>query len=756
MARRLRPPSEPPRPLNGHSPLPPEPAPWAAAPDAHAEVPWDRPAAEPWPPTTDEATADLWEAAPATHSWPPAPATTEKTPEVAHVTAVADVTEAADATEVPEPTGAASEGPVQPQPAPWDTETAPIWGGPAPWDPQPMPAQTDAVAEAEPASVPEAAAPEPEAAAPAPEAEVAATDMSVPGRPAWDVPAFAEWDEADAVDDRPSDMLHAYDEMVPVVTQRVAEAQAAAAEPTTPVEPEPEPVAEAVAAVAPEPEPVAEAVAAVAPEPEPVAEAVAVVEPEPPTVAPEAQSPFAWPSLLDESSMPVVPSPKESAPWAVELEPVAAESEPVAAESEPVAEASTTAETEAAPWSDFVEGPREFEAAPTWLTQYSPTPDEPVATSMSADPYDAEAPVLDEVQQSAAPVWLDWSPASDVNPVAPSAVGGRILGPTPPDDLFAQPSALVQAWLEPEPADEPAAPETPVESEAVSDAEPAAEVTYHDPEPEPDLEPASEPEPEPEQEPAPAATHIAATTTQSLVFSTGPGQQPLVLRIELAIVDNSIQLRPADMARRVGPWSDEEPVTPRHPEFEPRTHAPTVPAADNEPAADAAAPWAAPADAHRSEVIDLPWDLPALAESNPTDAWTLDSAPADPLASLPAATFAPPAPATRPVDPPHVDPPAQAAPAAQATAVDVSNSALQSVAVAPVAPAPAARAQTNPDQSDLWFLASEATTEGADAANAAQIAPASSAWTTVLTVGMAVVVIFLVLAFIYLMTGLLR
>ena len=175
-------------------------------------------------------------------------------------------------------------------------------------------------------------------------------------------------------------------------------------------------------------------------------------------------------------------------------------------------------------------------------------------------------------------------------------------------------------------------------------------------------------------------------------------------------------------------------------------------------------PWAVPADAHRSEVIDLPWDLPALAEPNPTAAWTLDSAPADPLASLPAATFAPRAPSNRPVNPPHADPPAESAPAAQATTVDASASAVQSVAPAPAAPAPAAatsavtttRPQANPDQSDLWFLASEPVAVGADGADPAKIAQTSTAWTTVLTVGMAVVVILLVLAFIYMMTSLLH
>jgi hypothetical protein len=346
-------------------------------------------------------------------------------------------------------------------------------------------------------------------------------------------------------------------------------------------------------------------------------------------------------------------------------------------------------------------------------------------------------------------MWLDWSPASDVNAVVPSAVGGKILGPTPPDDLFEQPASPAAAWLEPFEASD-----VPQDSEALDAAEPTAGVTYHEPEPKADSDPAPEPEP------ATVPAHTVAASSQSLVFSTGPGQPPLVLRIELAIVDQSIQLRTADTARRVGPWSDEEPVTPRHPEFEPRTHAPVTTVADTEPADDASLPWAVPADARQSQIVDLPWDLPALAESNPTGAWTLDSAPADPLASLPAATFAPPALSTRPVESTPVDPPAAAAPAAQATTVDASASAAQSVALAPAALAPSAltpaRPQTNPDQSDLWFLASEPSHEVADAADPTKIAQTSTGWTAILTIGMAVVVIFLVLVFIYMMTSLLH
>ena len=661
MARRLRPPSEPPRPQNGHSPLPPETPPWATLPESGAEVPWDRPAPEPWPPTTGEATADPWDAAPATHSWSPAPNATQPTPPTPDIPEAVDNTQAVPVTADHAPdTGGTTDEPTQSQRAPWDTETAPIWGGPAPWDPQPMTQpvtlQSDAVAAAEPPSAPEAVALEPEVAE-------NATDVSAPGRPSWDVPAFATWNEFGAIDDRPSDMLDAYDEMIPVVTQRVADAQAQASEPPA-------------AAPAPTTEP-------------------------PPTNEP--LSPFTWPSLVETSS---------------------------------------TAEVEPAPWSEAVAPEPEPEATPPWLTQRSVGASEPAAPSLSHDPYDADAPVLADVEHASAPVWLDWAPAADVSPVVPSAVGGKILGPTPPADLFAQ-------------------------SEAPATAEPTAEAAKLELAPEFERQPESAPEPKPEPTveptPEPAATHVA-TTTQSVAFSAGPGgQQPLVLRIELAIVDQSIQLRPADMARRVGPWSDEEPVTPRHPEFEPRTHATTTPQVEDEPSTDASLPWAVPNEPQQPDRVDLPWALPALTEPNPTAAWTLEAAPADPLANLPAATFAPPVPATQPVEAPHVEAPHVEAPVDTAPAPQATAVALATVAPAisaPSAPASAAvtstRPQVNPDQSDLWFLASEPTVEGADGAEAAKTAQGSSMLTVGLTILMGVFVLALAVVFLYMMTSLLR
>jgi len=719
MARRLRPPSEPPRPQNGHSPLPLETPPWAALPDSGAEVPWDRPAPEQWPPTTEETTANAWDAAPVTHGWPAAPHTTLQPPDVTDATEAADTTEVAQLTdEQPSPTDVTTDAPVQPQPAPWDTETAPIWGGAAPWDPQPMTLQSNTVSDDEQPSAPEAVAPETpalETVAPEPDVTENATDASVPGRPSWDVPVSSAWDELRAIDDRPSDMLDAYDEMIPVVTRRVAEAQAVAAMPQVAAqETLPEPAVEAQASFDGQP----------AAEPEPESE---------PTVEP--QSPFTWPVLSEPSSA------AESTPWAAESARWAEQSQPAA-------------ETEPAPWSEAVEPAAEPEAAPPWLTQYEVGTAEPATPSLTQDPYDADAPVLDDVEHASAPLWLDWTPAADVNPVVPGAVGGKILGPTPPDDLFEQPAAPVLERSEPSDAFEA--------SNARETAEPMAGAGFEfepefELEPEYRAEPESAPEPdsapEPTHEPArePAPTRVA-TTTQSLVFSTGPGQQPLVLRIELAIVDQSSHIRAADLARRVGPWSDEEPVTPRHPEFEPRTHA-----------------TAAPGETQQTETV-LPWALPPLFEPNPTATWTLEAAPADPLANLPAATFEPPVPSTQPVGAPSAEAPVEAAPAPQATPVDAQASAVQSVAMAPATAVPAVsapnapvsaavattRPQVNPDQSDLWFLASEPTVEGADGVEPGKTAQTSSTLTAGLTIGMAVVVIFLVLVFIYMMTSLLH
>ena len=72
------------------------------------------------------------------------------------------------------------------------------------------------------------------------------------------------------------------------------------------------------------------------------------------------------------------------------------------------------------------------------------------------------------------------------------------------------------------------------------------------------------------------------------------------------------------------------------------------------------------------------------------------------------------------------------------------------------APAATTRPAASPDQSDLWFLAAEPAVEGGHNAEAVSAPHPSPLLTTGLTVGMVVVVVFLVLVFLYMMTSLLH
>jgi hypothetical protein len=418
---------------------------------------------------------------------------------------------------------------------------------------------------------------------------------------------------------------------------------------------------------------------------------------------------------------------------------------------DPTADLWAAAESDPAPWAGTAMADVDADAVAPWDTEAQATEDTPAATAeresgdgeteadavpeaaaeadaeaTAQDPYDADAPVLADVEPMAASTWDSWSP-NGVSAVAPLALAGRQLSPTPPDGLFDQ---SVGMWAEDE--SEPFVATAADSTDAVAEADVPGTAEVVDA-PDTTVDNSIVPQPVPQQ-PVPA----------SLIIATGPGgEQQLVLRIELAIVDPSNKLRPADEARRVGPWSDDEPVTPRHPEYEPRTHLSSVDEADDDSSADKA---------------NDPWALPPLAEPNPTASWVLDSPAHDPLADLPAASFVPTAPAApaAPAEP-------TTAPVAQqfVPAVQPSAAAKQSpVPAATVAPAPATAPATHSaanDQSDLWFLASEPTVEPTNNDSAAATTTQSSSMATVgLTVVMAVAVIFLVLVFIYMMTSLLH
>ncbi len=322
----------------------------------------------------------------------------------------------------------------------------------------------------------------------------------------------------------------------------------------------------------------------------------------------------------------------------------------------------------------------------------------------TADLDDAMAPVLSDIEQPALPPWAGWSDESSAVAVVAPSDASAALGPTPPDDLFA-----------------------------------------------------AEPEPDSETQPAPTAT---ADVSVAMPFSTTPLGQPVIVRIEVSIVDGSAVVRPIDVARPVAQSAagtsaeTEDSPTPRHPEFEPRNHlngtsatlAAAVPAETAAPA-----PWLAPVEDEQvlmprpvAEQSVWPASISAAAPAAPTaadadvvadvaDPWAsydlpeTDAEP-DPLAALPAATLD-----------------AQASAGGQQGATPALFAAT---AAAQVAPATAATAQP-----DLWFLSSETETVGADDSPRAAREP-SSAMTVGLTVLMALVVVGLVIAFLWLMTSL--
>ena len=274
--------------------------------------------------------------------------------------------------------------------------------------------------------------------------------------------------------------------------------------------------------------------------------------------------------------------------------------------------------------------------------------------------------------------------------------------------------------------------------------------------------------------------------------TTAPGAPTnLVVRIELSIVDDGRHVL------TVTP--DRELPTPRHPEFEPR--APRV--LDPEPEPVSGAAWIEPADVPQATEA-APWDRPEAtatpaevapwtkpAPSTDPAPWTEPEAQPEPAAqSDVAAQSEPAAPAPEPVswaptatspaddffappewNVPH-DPatpaPWQPTPAAQPQAqlsstfapsptFEPASYANQPAAATqmPTAAAQPASAASIASDNDLWFLSTEPSEAEVAAAPAAAKEP-SSLFTGALTVGMAVLVIFLVLVFIQLMTSLLR
>jgi len=348
--------------------------------------------------------------------------------------------------------------------------------------------------------------------------------------------------------------------------------------------------------------------------------------------------------------------------------------------------------------------------------------------SAAQDPDDAMAPVLNDVDQPQVPNWTLWQPPVDVadgRPVHQPAFVGKVVGPTPPADLFE----------DAEPTDKTAQPDQPQTTAQVIGASIASEV-------------------------GDAVVHQVPA-----LYSTAPYgiQQPLVVRIELTIVDESNKLRAAEMARPVGPWSDvpvdtdefdddlddqDEPVTraPLPPKPRSRSHWDN-PMASAPPARQASDPGASA------------WAIPALDDDRPPNGRATGATWApmdheDPLADLPAAPYGTASQAHRPAPAPQANSQGQPAwfdSAAPVRTVNPPPSHAQANAkrVQGVQPA------SNGDQSDLWFLASE---PDGYVANQPSTEKAQSSRMVMIgmTVVMAAVVVLLVLVFIQLMTSLLK
>ena len=242
----------------------------------------------------------------------------------------------------------------------------------------------------------------------------------------------------------------------------------------------------------------------------------------------------------------------------------------------------------------------EDEAAPPW--------DRPTANEADEwhDPYDAMAPVVSDVIQTPAGAWEGWNGnGHNATPGAPEPLkvaahsdgpldveephsapwgetaatptsgsapgGGNLSGPDPVPDWPAEDDLTVTPPTSRGPVmPEDSWPVTPSVTATPADPAPAA---VREPEPEP-----PEPEPDPEPEPAepelaesvaPQATPepVAAPSVSAVVMPSGANPQNMVLRIEVAIVDESRRANPADAAKRVGPDADV-----RRPEYEPRNH----------------------------------------------------------------------------------------------------------------------------------------------------------------------------------------
>lgn len=366
----------------------------------------------------------------------------------------------------------------------------------------------------------------------------------------------------------------------------------------------------------------------------------------------------------------------------------------------------------------------------------------------SADPYDAHEPVLGDLDSAASHPWSSWSEPDDSRPDAsaddgtrarpPIEFGDSLLRPTPPATLFAERDERRADAGEATPD---AGEETPAARAqmAAPDTQAWTVPNYAGP-----------------------GVNVPVTLPHGMLTAGNDGTPTnnLVLRIELAIIDEARRVKPLDAALRVGPTENQ---TPRDPRFEPRSAANpdvnTPPPATVPPAtADAELRWGlpsldpplapAPPDllAQRAaSAAPVAWAADAWVEPAQDPAPWVTSEPAQPVAQQPAAqSGAAFTPGSR-LDPwaasPVVDP------LAGLPAATFAPPSMPSASPSAFAPTPFA--------ADQWQLATEPVPSGA-ASEAQADGRGSSILTAMLTIGMAVLVIVLVLVFIQLMTSLLR
>jgi hypothetical protein len=211
------------------------------------------------------------------------------------------------------------------------------------------------------------------------------------------------------------------------------------------------------------------------------------------------------------------------------------------------------------------------------------------ANDQTLDPDDAMAPVVGDVHAPGG-VWHEWSGDTSPNGYANGNGAGHYAASTPEPMTVAAHSDQPRGGDEPRPdfwADAPSGgngpslPEWPAEDDLTPPSSNRGPVMPEDswpitpqetapkappPAPEPQAEtPAAPPAP-----PQPVASPPSVTpvvTSAQIVPSPAGSPQNMVLRIELAIVDETSRANPADAAKRVGPDADV-----RAPEYNPRTH----------------------------------------------------------------------------------------------------------------------------------------------------------------------------------------